>query len=194
MRSKMLKMGLAAATVALPTLAMAHPGHEHTSSFMTGLMHPIGGLDHLLAMLAVGLWAASIGGRAMWALPLAFISAMLIGGGLGMAGVQVPFIEQGIVLSVILVGVLLFASVRFSVATCAGIVGLFALFHGTAHGIEMPFSANAIEYALGFVASTFALHMTGMALGALAVRFQTPMVTRLTGSLIAAMGLFLAIA
>ncbi|MBR7888742.1 HupE/UreJ family protein [Marinomonas sp. A79] len=194
MRSVTLKMGIAATMVALPTLVMAHPGHEHASSFMTGLMHPMGGLDHLLAMLAVGLWAASIGGKAMWMLPLAFISAMLLGGGLAIAGIQMPFVEQGILLSVILVGVLLVASARFSIATCASIAGLFALFHGTAHGVEMPLNANGVEYALGFIAATFALHITGMALGTLVTRLQAPLMTRLAGSVIAIAGVILAIA
>ncbi len=194
MRLSTLKMGLAALVAAIPALALAHPGHEHTTSFMTGFMHPMGGLDHLLAMLAIGLWAASLGGRALWAVPAAFVGTMLVGGALAVAGVQVPFIEQGIVLSVILMGALLLGAARFSVVTCAGIAGLFAIFHGAAHGLEMPLNANGAEYALGFAAATALLHVVGIGFGAVIARFQAPIVTRVTGSIIAIAGLFLALA
>lgn len=193
MRSS-LKMGLAALVAAIPALASAHPGHEHTTSFMTGFMHPMGGLDHLLAMLAIGLWAASLGGRALWAVPAAFVGTMLVGGGLAVAGAQVPFVEQGIVLSVILMGALLISAARFSVIASAGIAGLFALFHGAAHGLEMPLNANGAEYALGFAAATTLLHIAGIGFGMGIARLQTPIVTRLTGSVIALAGLFLALA
>jgi len=193
MRLSSLKMGLAALVAALPALAFAHPGHEHTTSFMTGFMHPMGGLDHLLAMLAIGLWAASLGGRALWIVPTAFVGTMLIGGGLAIAGVQVPFIEQGIVLSVILMGALLVGAARFPVTTCAGIAGVFALFHGAAHGLEMPLDANGGEYALGFALATVLLHVAGIGFGITVARFQAPIVTRITGSLIAIAGLFLAL-
>lgn len=193
MRSS-LKMGLAALVAAIPALASAHPGHEHTTSFMTGFMHPMGGLDHLLAMLAIGLWAASLGGRALWAVPAAFVGTMLVGGGLAVAGVQVPFIEQGIVLSVILMGALLVGAARFPVAVCAGTAGLFALFHGAAHGLEMPLDANGAEYALGFATATALLHVAGIGFGMAVARFQAPIVTRVTGSFIAIAGLFLALA
>lgn len=193
MRLRTLKMGLVALFAAIPALALAHPGHEHTTSFISGFMHPMGGLDHLLAMLAIGLWAASLGGRALWAVPAAFIGTMLVGGGLAVAGVQVPFIEQGIVLSVILMGALLVGAARFPVAICAGIAGLFAVFHGAAHGLEMPLNANGVEYALGFAAATALLHLVGIGFGAAIARFQAPIITRVTGSLIAVAGLFLAL-
>ncbi|MCW4631287.1 MULTISPECIES: HupE/UreJ family protein [Marinomonas] len=188
-----LKMALAALVAAIPALASAHPGHEHTTSFMTGFMHPMGGLDHLLAMLAIGLWAASLGGRALWAIPAAFVGTMLVGGGLAVAGVQVPFIEQGIVLSVILMGALLVGAARFPIAVCAGIAGLFALFHGAAHGLEMPLNANGAEYALGFAAATALLHIVGIGFAIIMARFQAPILTRIMGSLIAVAGVFLAL-
>jgi urease accessory protein len=194
MRLNTLKIGLATLIAALPTLALAHPGHEHTSSFMTGFMHPIGGLDHLLAMLAVGLWASSLGGRALFAVPIAFVIAMLIGGGIAVAGVQVPFIEQGILLSVILMGALLVGATRLPLVACATIAGLFALFHGAAHGLEMPLNANSVVYALGFASATALLHLIGVSFGVIINRFQVSVVTRITGSLIAVTGLFLAIA
>jgi|TARA_R110001632_G_scaffold196061_2_gene318065 urease accessory protein len=193
MRLHTLKMGLVALFATIPALALAHPGHEHTTSFMSGFMHPMGGLDHLLAMLAIGLWAASLGGRALWAIPTAFVGTMLVGGGLAVAGVQVPFIEQGIILSVILMGALLVGAARFPVAICAGIAGLFAVFHGAAHGLEMPLNANGAEYALGFAVATALLHLVGIGFGAVIARFQAPIITRVTGSLIAVAGLFLAL-
>lgn len=194
MRLNTLKMGLIVILSTLPALAIAHTGHEHTSSFMTGFMHPLGGLDHLLAMLAVGLWAATLGGRASFIVPLAFVGAMLFGGGIAIAGTQVPFVEQGIILSVILMGALLITTKRFSIIVCAAIAGLFALFHGAAHGIEMPLSNNGALYAAGFAIATALLHSVGIGFGVVISRFQAPVATRLIGSVIALTGVFLAIA
>jgi len=194
MRLNTLKMGLAALIAAIPALASAHPGHEHASSFMTGFIHPMVGLDHLLAMLAVGLWGASLGGRALWAVPTAFVATMLLGGGLVITGVQVPFIEQGIALSVILMGALLVSAIRFPLVASATIAGLFALFHGAAHGVEIPLHTSAMEYGLGFAVATLALHIVGLGFGTAMIRFQTPIITRITGSIIALAGVFLAIA
>ncbi|MEL0636092.1 HupE/UreJ family protein [Marinomonas sp. TI.3.20] len=194
MRFNTLKVGLATLIAALPTLALAHPGHDHITSFSTGFMHPMSGLDHLLAMIAIGLWAVSIGGKALWAVPTAFVGTMIIGGAFGMAGLQVPFVEQGIALSVILMGVLLVGSVRFSVGTCAAIAGVFAFFHGAAHGMEMPLSAHGAEYAIGFACATALLHVVGMGLGKVISRIEAPIVTRITGGVIAAAGVMMAIA
>lgn len=191
---RILKLGLAVLAASAPIAALAHPGHEHTTSFMTGFMHPMGGLDHLLAMFAIGLWAASLGGRAVWAVPMAFVATMLVGGGLAVAGMSVPFAEQGIVLSLIVMGALLVGAARFPVSVCAGIAGLFALFHGAAHGAEMPVNANGLEYALGFAVATALLHVAGIVFGQALARIQAPVVTRITGSVIAAAGLVMAIA
>ena len=119
--------------------------------------HPVGGLDHICAMLAVGLWAAQTGGRSVWAVPLTFVSVMVLGGMLGMMGIGLPFAEQGIVLSVLILGVLIAASIRLPLWVSSSMVGLFALFHGHAHGTEMPESAFAMIYALGFILSTASL-------------------------------------
>ncbi|MBJ7537200.1 HupE/UreJ family protein [Marinomonas transparens] len=170
-------------------VALAHPSHEHTSSFMAGFSHPMGGFDHLLAMVAVGLWAASLGGRALWAVPAAFVITMFAGGGLAVAGMQIPFIEQGILLSVIVLGALLLGAKRLPVMACAVIAAGFALFHGAAHGIEMPINADGLQYTLGFVSSTVVLHLMGLGLGLLA----TPLMTRIGGSVIAVMGLLLVV-
>ena len=194
MRLNTLKIGIATFIAAIPAFALAHSGHEHTSSIMAGFMHPLGGLDHLLAMLAIGLWAASLGGRAQLLVPMAFVGTMLIGGGLTIAGIHVPFIEQGILLSVILMGVLLLAAVRSSLAICIAIAGVFALFHGAAHGLEMPLNSSGIQYALGFASATALLHIVGMGFGTVITRLHAPIANRLIGCAIALSGVFLAIA
>lgn len=186
MRLSILKV-LMAACVLFSSTVFAHPVHEQTSSFMMGFDHPIGGFDHLLAMLAIGLWAASLGGRALWAIPTVFVLTMLAGGGLAVAGFSVPFVEQGILLSVIVLGALVLFANRLPVMVCVVIAASFALFHGAAHGIEMPLNANGLQYALGFAAATVALHLMGLGLGLLA----TPLMMRIGGSMIAVMGLLL---
>jgi urease accessory protein len=184
----------AAASLVATGSVFAHPGHEHSSSFMTGFSHPMGGLDHLLAMVAIGLWAASIGGRALWAIPVAFVVTMLLGGGLAVAGLNVPFVEQGILLSVIVLGALVLFAKRLSTAVCMAIAGAFALFHGAAHGMEMPLNANGLQYALGFALATAGLHVVGLGFGQVMAKIGTPLATRISGSLIATAGLFLAFA
>ncbi|QUX97037.1 urease accessory protein UreJ [Marinomonas sp. CT5] len=187
--------GLFAAALLVATGSVfAHPGHEHASSFMTGFSHPMGGLDHLLAMVAIGLWAASIGGRALWAIPVAFVMTMILGGGLAVAGMTVPFVEQGILLSVIVLGALVLFAKRLPTLVCAAIAGGFALFHGAAHGMEMPLTANGLQYALGFALATAGLHAVGLGFGQVMAKIGTPLVTRISGSLIATAGLVLAFA
>lgn len=184
----------AAASLVATGSVFAHPGHEHASSFMTGFSHPMGGLDHLLAMVAIGLWAASIGGRALWAVPVAFVMTMILGGGLAVAGMSVPFVEQGILLSVIVLGALVLFAKRLPTLVCAAIAGAFALFHGAAHGMEMPLNANGMQYALGFALATAGLHAVGLGFGQVMAKIGTPLVTRISGSLIATAGLVLAFA
>ncbi|CUB04103.1 HupE/UreJ family protein [Marinomonas fungiae] len=194
MKTTMVKASVGAALVIGSNAVFAHAGHEHTSSFMSGFLHPMGGLDHLLAMIAVGLWAASMGGRALWTVPMAFVAMMLLGGGAAMAGLEVPFVEQGILLSVMVLGVLVLGAKRLPVAACAAIAGGFAVFHGVAHGMEMPANGTAAQYALGFAVATTALHLVGLGFGQLMARIGTPLVTRLSGSAIAVLGLLLSIA
>lgn len=184
----------AAALVLVSGMTFAHSGHEDVSSFMSGLSHPLGGFDHLLAMLAIGLWASSMGGRALWAVPAAFVLAMLAGGSLAVAGLNVPFVEQGILLSVIVLGVLVLGAKRLPVLACMMIAGGFAVFHGAAHGSEMPINANSVEYALGFVFATASLHTLGLGLGQFMTGFASPLMMRISGSMIAVAGLFLSIA
>ena len=149
----------------LPTAAFAHTGRGDTSGFAHGFMHPLGGIDHILAMVAVGLFAASLGGRALWAVPLTFMSLMVIGGGLGVAGIPIPYVEVGIAVSVTALGLAVAIGGRWPVALAMAFVGIFAIFHGHAHGTEMAETMSAAEYGLGFVLATGLLHVCGIGLG-----------------------------
>ncbi len=151
---------------ALPTLAYAHPGHA--GGLAHGLAHPFTGLDHLCAMVAVGLWAAQMGGRAAWLVPLSFVAVMALGGLLGMAAIAVPFVETGIVMSLLALGLLIAAAIRLPLVLSAIIAGVFALFHGYAHGAEMSPGASALAYALGFMSASALLHLSGFTFGMVA--------------------------
>jgi len=167
--------------------ALAHTGVGPTTSFSAGFMHPLSGLDHLTVMVAVGLWAALKGGKALWAWPLAFVGVMLVGGVLGMAHVPVPFVEQGILASVVALGLLVAAAADLPVAVGAAIIGTFALLHGHAHGTEIPETAGGIEYAAGFALATASLHLAGIAAGlTFGTRFRTAV--RLAGAACALVG------
>lgn len=144
--------------------AFAHTGHG-ASSFMHGLAHPPGGLDHVLAMVAVGLYAAMRGGRALWFIPAAFLGAMALGGVLGMMGFGLPYTEIGIAVSVIVLGLAVALRASLSTVGAMALAGLFAIFHGHAHGTEMPQPMSGYEYAAGFLLATAALHGAGIALG-----------------------------
>ncbi|WP_172123145.1 MULTISPECIES: HupE/UreJ family protein [unclassified Devosia] len=146
-----------------PNLAFAHSGPEHALGFVHGFEHPVGGLDHLLAMVAVGVFAFVLGGRALWAVPLSFVAMMIVGFGAGVAGVPVPFVELGIAVSSVLIGGAAALGRPMPVAAAMGLVGVFALFHGHAHGAEMPGGANGLDYVAGFTLATASLHLAGMA-------------------------------
>jgi len=175
----------------VPSLAHAHVGIGQTGGFGHGFSHPLGGLDHLCAMLAVGLWAAQMGGRALWAVPLAFVTVMALGGILGMAGLNLPSVETGILLSVLLLGVLVAASVRLPLAPSVAIVAFFAIFHGFAHGAEMPANASGIAYAAGFAFATALLHLCGIGLGIAIQRLATPQFVRFAGAAVVLVGAWL---
>ncbi len=160
----MRRIPLAAALIAAPALALAHDGAHPGAGFLAGLVHPLGGLDHVAAMLAVGLWAAIIGGRALWAYPAAFLAAMLAGGALGLSGLALWGVEHAIVGSVIALGALAALSVRAPLAVALPLIALFGLAHGAAHGLEGP-SGGALGYVAGFALATAALHGAGIALG-----------------------------
>ena len=153
---------VALAGMTLPAFAHLNPA-EH-GSFAAGLSHPLFGLDHILAMVAVGLWAAMIGGRAIWIVPSAFVGTMIVGFGLAMLGAPLPFVEPVILASVVVLGVLIALAVNVPVAAGAALVGIFALFHGHAHGGELG-DATALPYLLGFAFATTLLHLAGIGIG-----------------------------
>lgn len=154
-----------AGSAALVALAAA-PAHAHAGGAAHGLahgaLHPVLGADHLLAMVAVGLWAAQRGGRSTWALPLAFVGTMIVGAVLGASGAALPGVEQGILLSVLLLGALVAAAARVPAAAGAVVVAAVALLHGHAHGTEMPATTSGVAYGVGFAAATAALHAAGV--------------------------------
>lgn len=159
---------LAATTLVLaisPTAAFAHPTIFHTTPLMAGLAHPLSGLDHILAMVAVGMWAAQRGGRALWAFPAAFIGIMIVSGVAGMAGFALPMVEPGIAASVLVLGLLVASAAPLPVWAGSAAIAVFAAFHGNAHGLEAGHLHNAGLYALGFAVSTASLHAIGIGAG-----------------------------
>ena len=186
----MLKSSLLALaiTVAATLPAFAHLDPAEHGSLAAGFSHPLFGLDHILAMVAVGLWAAQLGGRATWLVPTAFVGTMTAGFFAGMAGLSLPFVEPTILSSVVVLGLLVAASVRLPVALSATLVGVFALFHGHAHSAELG-SAGALAFGAGFAASTAMLHALGVGLGLSLGRYQA--VARLLGAGTAVAGLAL---
>jgi urease accessory protein len=146
----------------IPGIAYGHSGHADGG--LHGVLHPFTGLDHLCAMIAVGIWAAQTGGRTTWILPVTFVSIMALGGILGLSGASLPYFEGGIVASLLILGVLIAAAIRLPLYLGMSLVAGFALFHGYAHGIEMPRDASSLNYALGFMFSTVLLHLTGIGL------------------------------
>jgi len=156
---------IAAALLLIPTAAFAHPAIGNAHGFVQGLAHPLGGLDHILAMVAVGVFAWQLGGRSLWAVPATFVLVMALGGILGITGIGIPGIEIGIAASVIVLGTIVALRVKASVAVAMAVVALFAIFHGHAHGTEMPLAAASVPYAVGFMLATALLHLAGIALG-----------------------------
>ncbi len=155
-------------------LASAHVVESETG-FLSGMMHPVLGLDHLLAMLSVGVVSAQIGGRAIWTVPATFVSVMVIGGILGVMEVPIPAVEIGIALSVFALGVAIAAHRRAPILATQAFVAFFAIFHGHAHGTEMPWTASPVLYALGFVVGTSSIHIMGVLIGHILSRTETRM-------------------
>ena len=160
----------------VPTAAFAHTGAGYAHGFADGLMHPLGGLDHILAIVTVGVLAWQLGGRAIWLLPASFLALMVVGGVLALAGGSSPWvqvgIQVGIAASVIVFGIMVTLGTKAPLALATGIVGLFAVFHGHAHGTEMPITASGAAYGAGFVLATALLHAAGIALGYLIGRIS----------------------
>ncbi|MCJ2054588.1 HupE/UreJ family protein [Methylobacterium sp. J-070] len=182
---------LPAALALLPQAALAHPGHGAAMGAETGFLHPLMGADHVLAMVAVGLLAALRGGRALWLLPASFLALMSAGAGLGMTGVALPYAETGIALSIVVFGVAAIVGLRAPVALLAALVGIFAVFHGYAHGIEMPETASGLSFGLGFLTATALLHAAGLGLGLGATRIGATRAPAALGAALAAAGLAL---
>jgi urease accessory protein len=161
-----LRLGaLTLAGALLPTAALAHTGIGAAGGFAHGFWHPIGGLDHVLAMVAVGAFAVRLGGRALWLVPAAFVAMMAAGGFAGMERIQLPFVEIGIAVSVVVLGLSVAFQWKLPVAAASALVGLFAIFHGHAHGSEMPVDASGLTYAVGFMLATASLHVAGIGVG-----------------------------
>jgi urease accessory protein len=187
---RLFKFAGATALALLPMLVEAHPGHGLGSGlgvgFYAGLVHPWSGLDHLLAMLAVGMWAAQLGGRMRWMLPTCFVCLMLMGASLGFTGVALDAAEQGVAASVLILGVVLASAKRMPLMVNMALTACFAIVHGYAHGVAMPAQSSALSYLLGFVLSTAALHLMGLAIGH---RLANKAALRWTGAAIALSGL-----
>jgi urease accessory protein len=183
---------LAAASFAASTVpAFAHLDPAEHGSLLAGFTHPLSGLDHILVMVTVGLWAAQIGGRALWVIPAAFVGTMAFGFALAMAGVHLPFVEPAILASVVALGLLVAMAVRMETVACAAVVGVFALFHGYAHGGELG-AAGALPFSTGFVIATALLHVAGIGLGLGISRLPSGrVISRILGGLTAFAGLAL---
>lgn len=167
-----------------PAIAFAHPAGGAAHGFGSGFAHPFLGLDHLLAMIAVGIWAGQRAGRALWVLPASFVAAMGLGGALAFSGVGLPGVEAGILASVLVLGALIAVAARLPLPAAAAVVAGFALFHGHAHGTEMPQTLSGFSYGAGFSAATALLHAAGVAGVALLHRLggvQRPAWVRLAG-------------
>jgi urease accessory protein len=167
--------------------AAAHPSLDHSFSFAAGLSHPLSGIDHLLAMMSVGLWAALVGGRRVWLWPLAFVAAMLMSGALAHEGLVLPNVEPAIAASVVVLGLAIALLLKLPVPAGAFLIAAFGMAHGYAHGLEAPGTGFAL-YAAGFTLVTAALHLTGIAGGLLIERQAIAWVPRAIGALTAAAG------
>lgn len=180
---------LALALAIVPTLAHAHPGHGAGSGGIGwGLWHPFTGFDHLLAMVAVGLWAVQMGKRALWLLPLSFVSAMAAGATLGMNGIRLPLVEPAILASVIILGSLVAFATRLPLGAAAATVAVAALFHGQAHGSELPLESAGFQAVIGFTLTTALLHALGVAGGFGLQRIAQQRAARAAGAAIVAVG------
>jgi urease accessory protein len=173
-----------------PAAALGHEEAGQAAGFLAGLAHPVSGLDHVLAMVAVGLWGAVLGAPAIWVLPVAFPLVMAAGGLLGLLGVPLPGVEVGIAISALILGAMVLFEVRPQPAVAAVVVAFFAIFHGHAHGAELPAGTSALLYSLGFVVATGLLHASGIAFGALHRWRAGAVAVRLAGGGVALAGLF----
>jgi urease accessory protein len=173
-----------------PTRAFAHILGDQAGGFISGFEHPISGLDHILAMVSVGLWGAQLGPPAIWLLPVTFPMVMAFGGMLGLMGVPLPGTEIGIALSAIGLGAMVASEARPPLWIAAALVGFFAIFHGHAHGTELPPDESGVLYSIGFVVATGLLHLTGIGIGLIHRWKAGEMALRVGGAGVAIMGCF----
>ena len=194
MRNSSTKILVAIFLLTASSAAFAHPGHD-VSGLAAGLMHPFSGLDHLLAMVAVGLWATQgstvkNGRRKVWLLPATFMTMLAVGAGIATQWQSLPLVEAGIATSVLALGLLIALAMQLPVSLSIAVTGMFGLLHGYAHGLELPASAAPMAYALGFLAATASLHLGGIALG-VATRKHYALLAKMLGVAIAASGAYL---
>jgi len=185
-----------AALLVSTTFAAAHPGASVVHDLTHGFLHPFGGLDHVLAMIAVGLLAAQLGGRALWLVPGAFVATMTIAAFVGWAMTPAPRVELGIAASVLMIGAAVALQLGLPVGLASAIAGVFAIFHGVAHGAEVPSTMSGLGYGVGFMAATMVLHAMGIGAGLLTQRLVDPMggyALRAIGGCIAAIGVMMVI-
>lgn len=187
-------LGFALLVLALPGIANAHVLAGEGGGFLHGFEHPLSGLDHMLAMFCVGLWGAQMGGRSVWSLPIAFPLIMVIGGMMGIAGVPLPAVESGIALSIIVLGAAIAFLWRPPEWLAVLVIGAFAIFHGYAHGAELPTATDPADYALGFVVATGLIHLAGIAVGLGFQRYHGGHLARAVGGLIGLGGVYFLVA
>lgn len=183
-------LSLLALLLLAATPALAHEGEVAGAGFVTGLLHPVLGWDHVAAMVAVGLWGAFLGAPAIWVLPVAFPLVMALGGALALFGLSLPAVEIGIAGSAVVIGAMVLLALRPPLGIAAVVVAFFAVFHGHAHGTEMPNAANPLAFAIGFVIGTGLLHLTGITLGLLTRMPQGAVAVRAAGGAIVLAGLY----
>ena len=189
-RTQVLAQAIAVLAILWAEPAIAHVGKGAAAGLLTGFLHPISGWDHVLAMVAVGLWGAQLGAPAIWMLPVAFPLVMAMGGMLGIMGVPVPGIEYGIAASGILLGAAVMLELRPPLVAAAVVVGVFAIFHGHAHGTELPPGQSPLLYSMGFVMATGSLHAVGIGIGAVHLWTWGQRLLRAAGAVVAVGGVF----
>lgn len=190
MQRNVLRLSLFAAIALFPALAHAHAQSGAASGFLTGFLHPLTGLDHIIAMVAVGLWGAQLGSPAIWMLPVTFPMVMAFGGFLGLIGVPLPGIEIGIALSGVLLGAAVMIESRPPLYIAAALIAIFAICHGHAHGAELPPGTSGLTYSIGFVVATGLLHASGIGIGTIHQWSYGRLALRALGGLISAGGVF----
>ena len=193
-KDRLLRLFATILLVMVPAPALAHVTPGEIGGFAGGFTHPLTGPDHLLAMFAVGVWGAQMGGRSVWALPVAFPLIMTIGGIIGMAGVSLPYIEIGIALSILVLGLAIAFKWHPIEIVPLGLIAVFAICHGYAHGVELPSAADPAAYAVGFVLATGMIHIAGIAVGLLLGRPYRGLLARGVGCLIALGGVYYLVA